>query len=655
MTGTIRATAPDGTTVRYTDVLYVPGLKSNLLSYCQLYKKGARIHTREDGHTEITMTDGDEHVLIGVGMVIHGVLMVQYEPALASAHESGHDHPNDALNATDLGGLNVQSAHASITYRTAHKRLGHPSYSSMDATFRNGDVEGLSISDKTNPLKPPCDSCLRGKMSKAPFPTGGDKRTTRPLELVHSDIMDLGDAHTPLPRSAKALPHAPVSQGPTSRTFVAGASATKWKVVQLDISNAFLYPPIDRDVYVRPPEPRRDGDKVWKLKRSVYGLKQAPRLWHQHLRGVLLELDMVQSKSNPSLFIWKRDGQDTVWLLTYVDDILIQSHDAEGIEAVIQRLKQQFTLTVSETMTQFLGFNVTVDNDSIALELTKYISQALATFGMEGSRSGVRTPIAKEPRPQGEPPDEINGQLVLKQVGTLLYISTAGRPDITYAAHVLAWQASKPTAATVLGIHRVFNYLQNTADMGLVYGGGDLVLRGYTDSDYANEIGRHSVGGYVFTLGGAAVSWRTKRQTVIATSTAEAEYIALFEGAREATYLRRLYEDLGFRQQDPTAIALATGEEMSQRIKHMDIRYHWTRKAVRDGVVRPEYCPTAQQAADYLTKPLTAKQHLTCSLLCGLQQTPHVAPSAPSTHIEAAGAALSSPGFSRGTEQHSIA
>ncbi|CAI7769782.1 unnamed protein product [Closterium sp. NIES-53] len=371
---------------------------------------------------------------------------------------------------------------------------------------------------------------------------------------------------------------------------------------------------------------------------------------------------MVQSESDPSLFIWKRDGQDTVWLLTYVDDILIQSHDAEGIEAVIQQLKQHFTLTVSETMTQFLGLNVTAGNDLIALGLTKYISQALATSGMEGNRSGVRTPIAKEPGPQGEPPDEINGQLVLKQVGTLLYISTAGRPDITYAAHVLARQASKPTTTTVLGIHRVFNYLQNTAAMGLVYGGGDLVLHGYTDSDYANEEGRHSVGGYVFTLGGAAVSWRTKRQTVIATSTADAEYIALFEGAREATYLRRLCEDLGFRQQDPTVIfvdnqstiALATGEQMSKRIKHMDIRYHWTRKAVRDGVVWPEYCPTAQQAADYLTNPLTAKQHLTCSLLCGLHPTPHVAPSAPSTHIEAAGAALSSPGFSKGTEQHSI-
>ncbi|CAI5996417.1 unnamed protein product [Closterium sp. NIES-64] len=68
----------------------------------------------------------------------------------------------------------------------------------MDATFRNGDVQGLTISDKTNPLKPPCDSCLRGKMSKTPFPTGSTNATTRPLELVHSDIMDLGDAHPSL-------------------------------------------------------------------------------------------------------------------------------------------------------------------------------------------------------------------------------------------------------------------------------------------------------------------------------------------------------------------------------------------------------------------------------------------------------------------------
>ncbi|CAI5480323.1 unnamed protein product [Closterium sp. Yama58-4] len=915
MAGTIRATAPNGTTVRYTDVLYVPGLKSNLLSYCQLYKKGARIHTRGDGHTEITVADGNEHVLIGVGIIMHGVQMVQYEPALTSAHASDHDHPNEALNETDLGGLNVQSTHASITYRMAHKRLGHPSYTSMDATFRTGDVEGLFISDKTNPLKPPCDSCLRGKMSKAPFPTGGDKRTTRPLELVHSDIMDLGDAHpslryvltlkddytnylwvAPLARRSDMaavfsawhremktkLPTKPLAalrtdnggeytanaftdyltrffddlmlpdaesllerqrymdevsphisewtsggdgvgsafdsfsvshtsspsssdagtaeqhgpkandgaqeDSPAAREADTGEKTTISDLPAAGISVCegadnnkleddashlydFAYPPEGIPLVAPDVPPRRvhfnptvtvlgegHGTNTMTGLDVLFGKRQAgqtvtrfPNMQQQNVlecaaTGVpMVELTYKEPKTlqemtkDPYAPLWQAavDAElakfDELDAYEVVDRADIPKGTPVLTEGVVLRVKRDehgqpnrfkarwvvkgcgqtwrtydgtyapvsqgptsrvfiagasttkrkvvqldisnaflyapidrdifnFTLTVSKTMTQFLGLNVAADKDSISLGLTKYFSQALATFGMEDNRSGVRTPITKEPGPQGEPPDDIDGQLVLKQVGTLLYISTAGRPDITYAAHVLASQVSKPTATTVLGIHRVFNYLQNTTDLGLVYGGGDLVLRGYTDSDSANEAGRHSVGGYVFTLGGAAVSWRTKRQTVIATSTAEAEYVALFEGAREATYLRRLCKDLGFRQQEPTvifvdnqsAIALATGEQMSQRIKHMDVRYHWTRKAIRDGVVRPEYCPTAQQAADYLTKPLTTKQHLTCSLLCGLQPLPHGAPSAPSTHIEAAGAALSRPAFSRSAGHQGI-
>ncbi|CAI5951656.1 unnamed protein product [Closterium sp. NIES-65] len=346
----------------------------------------------------------------------------------------------------------------------------------------------------------------------------------------------------------------------------------------------------------------------------------------------------------------------------FTEGIIFRSNDEEGIQAVIQHLKDNFTLTVNSTMTQFLGLNVTTSRNTISLGLTKYIKQALANYGMEECRSGVRTPISKEPGPQGESPEEVDNQRVMQQVGALLYVSTAGRPDITFATHVLARQASKPTAATVLGIRRVFKYLQNTAEIGLVYGEGDLVLRGYTDSDYANEVGCHSVGGYVFTMGGAAVSWRTKRQTVIATSTTEAEYIAMFEGAREAAHLRRLCADLGFPQREPTvlyvdnqsAIALGKGEQMSQRTKHMEVRYHWTRKAVRDGVVWLEYCPTTKQAADYLTKPVTSKQHLTCSVLSGLQPIPPGVPSGDIRHVKNADVVLTCAASSSGATPHGV-
>ncbi|CAI7787117.1 unnamed protein product [Closterium sp. NIES-53] len=282
------------------------------------------------------------------------------------------------------------------------------------------------------------------------------------------------------------------------------------------------------------------------------------------------------------------------------------------------------------------------------LEAYEVVDRADVPKGTTVLTKGVVLRMKRNERGQ---PNRFKARWVVKGCG-----QTWGTYDGTYAP-VSQGPTSRMFVAGASTTKR-----KNTADVGLVYGGGDLVLRGYTDSDYANEVGCHSVGGYVFTLGGAAVSWRTKHQTVIATSTAEAEYIAMFEGAREATYLRRLCDDLGFPQQEPTvlfvdnqsAISLATGEQMSQRTKHMEVRYHWTQKAVQDGVVWPEYCPTAQQAADYLTKPITAKQHLTYSLLCGLQPIPPGTPPATSRQIDGAGAALTCSSFLRGDGHQGI-
>ncbi|CAI7897034.1 unnamed protein product [Closterium sp. NIES-54] len=823
MAGTIRAMAPDGTTVHFTDVLYVPGLKSNLLSYCQLHKKGARIRTRDDGNIEITMAVGDEHVVIGIGMIMHGVLMMQYVPALTSTHESG------------LGGLNVQSAHALITYRMAHKRLVHPSYTSMDATFRNGDVEGLSISDKTSPLKPPCDSCIRGKMSKAPFPTGGDKRTTRPLELVHSDIMDLGDAHPSL-RYVLTLKDdytnylwvAPLARRSDMATvFSAWHREMKTKLptkplAALRTDNGGEYTANAFTDYLSSHGINHQtlSSKFW-----PYALEYAAWLHNRiscssnpsahspyfMMMGKAVDVSMARTfgclcyylppqgsfgkfeqRGRTCMFLGLSNSRKA-WIVRdlasnvdtdtrsarFFDDLMLP--DAESV-LERQRYLEEVSPHIDGWTSGGEGFGSRFDSfpasppsptspttargqEVDATQEDSPIDDAAET--REGATAsdlppaGVSVPeVAESNNMENEashlydfayPPDGIElaahdatprrvhfnptvtvlgreeqgkdgmtGLDVLfgKQRATqafnvqqhVLGCAATGIPmvDLTYKEpktlkdmttdpYAPLWQAAVdaelakfdemeayevvdrtdvPEGTMVLteGVvfrvkrdengqpNRVFNYLQNTADIGLVYGGEDLVLRGYTDLDYANEIGRHSVGGYVFTLGGAAVSWRTKRQTIIATSTAEAEYIALFEGAREATYLRRLCEDLGFRQQEPTvifvdnqsAIALATGEQMSQRIKHMDVGYHWTRKAVRDGVVRPEYCPTAHQAADYLTKPLTAKQHLTCSILCGLQPLPHGAPSAHSPHIEATGAALSCPGFTKGAGQKGI-
>ncbi|CAI7749803.1 unnamed protein product [Closterium sp. NIES-54] len=437
----------------------------------------------------------------------------------------------------------------------------------MDATFRNGDVEGLPISDKANPVKPPCDSCLRGKMSKAPFPTGCDKRTTRPLELVHSDIMDLGDTHPTL-------------------SYVL--------TLKDDYTNYLWVAPLAR---------RSDMAAIFSA-------------WHREMKTKLPTKPLAALRTD-------NGGEYTANAFTdYLSSHGI-SHQTSlphtpQQNGVAERVNRTLMDRVRPMTT---GASLSYKFWPYALEYAAWLHNRISC----SSNSSAHSP----------------------------YFMMMGRAaDVSMARTFGCLCYYLPPQGS-------FGKFEQRGRVGMFLGHLQCIS---VRSNRSGHIRRHSVGGYVFTLGGAAVNWRTKRQTVIATSTAEAEYIALFKGAREATYLRRLCEDLGFRQQEPTvifvdnqsAIALATGEQMSQRIKHMDVRYHWTRKAVRDGVMRPDYFSTAQQAADYLTKPLTAKQHLTCSLLCGLQPLPHGAPSAPTPHIEAAGAALSCPGFSKGAGQQGI-
>ena len=142
-------------------------------------------------------------------------------------------------------------------------------------------------------------------------------------------------------------------------------------------------------------------------------------------------------------------------------------------------------------------------------------------------------------------------------------------------------------------------------------------LVAYSDSDWAgDQDDRHSTSGCLFVLAGAAINWLSKKQATVALSTAEAEYIALSATAQEVTWLRRLLGDLGATPAAPTevmednqgAIALGKNPVNHARTKHIDIRYHYVREAVEDGLISLTYCPTKEMVADLLTKPLPRGQ-----------------------------------------------
>jgi hypothetical protein len=179
------------------------------------------------------------------------------------------------------------------------------------------------------------------------------------------------------------------------------------------------------------------------------------------------------------------------------------------------------------------------------------------------------------------------------------------------------WQAAKG----------VLRYLSGTRTMGLFYSSnGNTNLIGYTDSDFAGDTDtRRSTAGYTFVLANGAISWSSKRQATVATSTTEAEYMASAAAVKEAIWLRSLLNHMGgdettvmIKGDNQSALALANNPVVSSRAKHVDVAYHFTRERVLLGDVTLSYIPTNEMVADTMTKALPAPQFKMCNAKMGV-------------------------------------
>ncbi|GJP29788.1 hypothetical protein CLOM_g19781 [Closterium sp. NIES-68] len=438
---------------------------------------------------------------------------------------------------------------------------------------------------------------------------------------------------------------APVGKGTTLRVLLAIAALLGWKIRQMDIVTAFLNGIILEEVYMKQPEGLDDGSgRVCRLKKAIYGLKQAPRAWYHKLEEALLAGGFKKSECDPSLFLLQ-EKDEILMLLVYVDDILLFSASTALLDSAEQMLEMQFKCSKMGEVKYYLGMHVERDVEKGVLRLhqRKYCEGLAEKYGLQdGGKPATPLPsgFTVEPCADEEVVGESDRKLFHSMVGSLNYAANHTRPDIAFATSRLASVVSRPSHEQLEAAKRLVRYVSATASVGLEYSGvrqrlqrgaadvksGEMLLSCYTDASFNSvKADGTSIGGYVCLLGGGAVSWRSKKQNEVGLSSCETEYMALHHGAKEVVWLRRLLEELGVGQEEPTvvfcdnesAVKLAKNACLHGLTKHIRPKWHWVRRLL-DKEVRLEIVKTHQQAADIFTKRLAEADHWKGMKLAGM-------------------------------------
>jgi hypothetical protein len=396
------------------------------------------------------------------------------------------------------------------------------------------------------------------------------------------------------------------------RCIVASAVLRGWKLHQFDAVTAFLHGDVDSSIYMELPKGFEEPGYVCRLRRSLYGLKQAPRIWYQCVHRVLASHGFTMAQSDNCVFY-----KPNCIVCVYVDDFLVAAANTHEIKQVQQALQTEFRLNDLGIPQSFLGIQFDYDVDgSVSIHQHQYIQKVLSDFGMETCQP-KSTPMNPKQilnhRPEEEPPDEEAKARYATAIGSLMYLMVGTRPDIAFALGMLSRFTSQPQSQHQVALQRLLRYIKATQSHRITYRSGQLI--GYTDADFGGSVvtdGAYSTSGYVFQLAGAPVSWSSKRQGEVATSTTHAEYIGQYNAILHLQWLRtflaetQLYRSTvtNIMADNQSAIALSRNPEFHKRTKHFNVKFHYQRAVLDIGEIRLQYILTGEQAADGLTKPL---------------------------------------------------
>ncbi|CAL8121905.1 unnamed protein product [Prunus armeniaca] len=405
----------------------------------------------------------------------------------------------------------------------------------------------------------------------------------------------------------------PVVKPTTIRTVLSLAVSNGWEARQLDVSNAFLHGHLKEEVYVIQAPGFLDSFQphhVCKLYRSLYGLKQAPQAWFQCLSSSLLQLQFVGSKMDSSLFVFN-DRTTMIYVLVYVDDIIITGNNSAAIGKVISTLSSTFALKDLGILHYFLGIEVVPHSGGLILSQRKYIIDLLKRSHLADIKP-IDTPMAsssKLSKSDGEPLS--NPQQYRSILGTLEYV-TLTRPELSFFVNKVCQFMHNPTSEHWVSVKRILRYLKKTISHGLFL---SHAIQAFCDADWAGCLNDcRSIGGFAIYLGCNLVSWSAKKQHTVARSSTEVEYHAIANTSTEIIWFSSLLQELGISTSTSPvlwcdnlgATYLSANPIFHARTKHVEINYHFVRDQVSARKLSVKFISTKDQRADIMTKPLSS-------------------------------------------------
>lgn len=417
----------------------------------------------------------------------------------------------------------------------------------------------------------------------------------------------------------------PVIGNAVMRIIFALAASDDYFVFKFDVKTAFLHGLLDENVFMYLPEGIKcaeNADKICKLNKSLYGLKQASNKWNERFTSSIQLKGFVHVKGERCVFT---DENSQTILALHVDDGYIISKCKNAATSLLEHLESEFEIKKIENPETFLGLELFRQGGEFKITQTEYTKKILSKFGM-AEANPVSTPMAIKPETEllanntAEIICNIKNYPYREAVGSLLYLASRTRPDISYSVSYASRKMDKPTPEDILTVKRIFRYLRKDIGMtGIGYtASNDFTLTAYCDSDFAGDLtDRKSTSGFVIFFKNGPISWCSRKQSVVSLSTCESEFISAAECVKELLYFKAVLQDLlgetvkiklYLFEDNKGTIDLMKNGIFNRRSRHIDVRYHFLHEVIKEGLITVQHVSSDLQIADIFTKPLSRQK-----------------------------------------------